>query len=68
MQLIHLLACSYKIDENHILHVVIKLDENHIGKKLSFFHSYREKTQFFPCKNSSTANHEMKKNRKHRKL
>ena len=52
MQLIHLLACSYKIDENHILHVVIKLDENHIGKKLSFFHSYGEKTQFFPCKNS----------------
>ena len=50
------------------MHVVIKKNENHIGKKLSFFHSYREKTQFFPYKNSSTANHEMQKNRKHRKL
>jgi len=39
-----------------------------IGKKLSFFHSYREKTQFFPCKNSSTANHEMQKKPKTPKI
>jgi hypothetical protein len=37
-----------------------------MGKKLSFFHSYGEKTEFFhshkeKTRNSTTANHEMKK-------